>query len=196
MTTTATEQPANAYGLLAEFEDVDSLMLACEQVRDAGFSPSNWEAYTPCPVHGLDQAMGHKPTRLPWLILAGGMTGCVTGLFLTAWANTWSPDWAPYALRGYQFAVSGKPYYSMPAFIPPIFELTILFSSFAAFFGMLAFNFLPRFHHPVFNSAKFARATQDRFFIGIEAADPNYDYHQLEQLLTEAGATGVEELED
>jgi hypothetical protein len=194
MTTTATEQQANAYGLLAEFEDIDSLMRACEQVRDGGFT--KWESYTPCPVHGLDKAMGHKATKLPFLVLAGGITGCITGLLLTAWANTWSPDWAPYAVRGYQFAISGKPYYSLPAFIPPIFELTILFSAFAAFFGMLAMNWLPRFNHPVFNSARFARATQDRFFIGIEAADAAYDYNQLEQLLTEAGATCVEELED
>lgn len=192
---TATEQPpAAAYGLLAEFENVDSIIHAAEQVRDGGFT--KWETYTPCAIHGMDKAMGHKPTRLPWLVLAGGIIGCITGFFLTWWTNTASPDWAPSALRGYQFVISGKPMYSLPAFIPPIFELTILFSAFAAFFGMLAMNYLPRFHHPVFNSPRFARATQDRFFIGIEAADPAYDYNQLKQLLTEAGATSVEELED
>ncbi|MBI1367884.1 MAG: DUF3341 domain-containing protein [Planctomycetes bacterium] len=182
------------FGLLAQFDDVDTLLAAASTVRDAGFR--RWEAHTPCPIHGLDKAMGHKYTRLPWLVLLCGLTGCATGLLLTWYTNSTSFDGVPYAIRGYLFHISGKPFYSLPAFIPPIFELTILFSAFSSFLGMLAMNRLPRFYHPVFKSARFARATQDRFFISIEAADAQFDRAKTAQLLHDAGASAVEELED
>jgi len=193
---THTEAPEGqkTYGVLAEFDDVTTLLKASAKVRDAGFKM--WEAYSPFPVHGLDKAMGHQYTRLPWIVLLCGLTGMASGIFLTWYTNATSFEFMPYALRGYLFHISGKPYWSMPAFIPPIFELTILFSAFGAFFGMLAMNRLPRFYHPVFKSERFRRATQDKFFIGIEAADPRYDADNTRQLLEDAGATSIEELED
>lgn len=202
MTTVDTPELAEAeemrdpelYGLLGEYADVTSLKKAAERVRDAGYS--RWEAYTPFPVHGLDQAMGQKPTVLPWLVLVGGITGCLAGLFLVWYTNATSIEGVPHGLRGYEFIISGKPIFSLPANIPPIFELTILFSALTAVFGMLVLNLLPRFHHPVFQSDRFARATQDRFFIGIEANDEQFDRDRTQQLLRETGATAIEELED
>ncbi len=182
------------FGILAEFEDINTLMAAAEKVRDAGYK--KWEAYTPFPVHGLDTAMGHEPTKLPWIVLAGGLTGMMTGLFLVWWTNATSFEGLPYVIRGYQFHISGKPYFSLPANIPPIFELTILFSAFCAFFGMLVLNGLPKFYHPVFTKKRFDRATQDRFFIAIESDDPRYDRPSIEKALRDAGATAIEAMEE
>lgn len=181
------------YGVMAEYGDVDSLISAAEKVRDAGYR--RWEAYSPFPVHGLDAAMGHKSTILPWIVLGGGLTGMISGILLVWWTNAISPD-VPYAVRGYEFIISGKPIFSFPANIPPIFELTILFSAFAAVFGMLAMNMLPRFNHPVFNSQRFTRVTQDRFFIAIESADPKFSRQRTTQLLQDTHPLNVEELQE
>lgn len=181
------------WGVLAEFDDVQTLLSAAEQVRDAGFR--QWEAYSPFPVHGLDKAMGHQYTKLPWVVLVCGLIGMLSGILLTWYTNATSIEGVPYALRGYLFHISGKPYWSMPAFIPPIFELTILFSAFGAFFGMLVMNRLPMFYHPVFKNNRFRRATQDKFFIGIEASDPAFDAGKTTELLRGAGARAIEELE-
>ncbi len=189
----ATEE-SQLYGVLAEFEDVNSLMSAARKVRDAGYK--NWDCYTPFPVHGLDKAMGVQSTRLPWVVLCGGLTGCLTGLLLVWWTNAISPDGVGYALRGYDFQISGKPKFSLPANIPPIFELTILFSAFGAFFGMLAMNLLPKFYNPVHKCKRFNRVTQDRFFIGVEADDDNFDLLETTKLLNDAGASAIEELEE
>lgn len=191
----ATNQNTNAtWGLLAEYADVGALLKAAARIRDAGFS--RWECYTPFPVHGLDKAMGAKHTRLPWLVLLCGILGCLSGLLLSWYTNATSYDGVPYALRGYEFVISGKPFWSLPANIPPIFELTILFSAFGAFFGMLAFNGLPRFYHPTARSRRFGRVTSDRFFIAIEAADPKFDRTATANLLRDTGSDHVEALED
>lgn len=204
MTTIDTNTPAagadpdappemRTYGLLAEFEDVDAVAAAAVRVRDAGYK--RWEVYTPYPVHGLDEAMGHRPTILPWIVLGGGLTGLLGGLFLLWWTNATSYD-VPYGVRGFDFIISGKPIFSLPANIPPVFETTILLAAFAAFFGMLIMNMLPRFYHPVLRSERFVRATQDRFFIGIEADDPVFEREGTAELLRGAGAAHVEELEE
>lgn len=185
------------YGILAEFETIDTLMSASERVRDAGYK--KWEAYTPFPVHGLDTAMGHEPTKLPWIVLACGVTGMTLGTLLVWWTNGNTQvdvTGLPYIAQSYPFQISGKPAFSLPANIPPIFEMTILFSAFGAVFGMFALNKLPRFHHPVFNSPRFDRATQDRFFIAIDATDPMYDRAGIEKVLSDAGASAVEVLEE
>lgn len=185
------------YGILAEFETIDTLMNAAERVRDAGFK--KWEAYTPFPVHGLDTAMGHEPTKLPWIVLACGLTGMSLGILLVWWTNGNTQvdvSGLPYVVQSYPFHISGKPFFSMPANIPPIFEMTILFSAFGAFFGMIALNKLPRFHHPVFYSRRFDRASQDRFFIAIDSTDPQYDRQCIEKVLRDAGASSVEVLEE
>ena len=184
---TAAPQAVHAprlYGLLAQFETVEGLLAACEQVRDAGYR--RWDAFTPFPVHGLNDAMGIKHTKLPLVVLASGMTGAVLALGMQWWMNA----------HNYKLIISGKPLFGLPAAIPVTFELTILFSALAAFIGMLAFNNLPMFYHPLFRSERFRRVTSDRFFIAIEAADPVFDEKRTARLLGDAGASDLERVEE
>ncbi|GMU63114.1 MAG: DUF3341 domain-containing protein [Myxococcales bacterium] len=171
------------WGLLAQYEDPHSIYQACEQVRDAGYQ--QWDACAPFPVHGLDRAMGVKPSRLPWIVLVVGLVGSALGLWLQAWTSG----------SAYPFITGGKPLFSLPAFVPVWYEMTVLASCLAAFFGNWILNGLPRLHHPAFASRAFERATDDKFFIMIEAADPKFDLAQTEALLKSTGATHVEVLE-
>ena len=168
------------YGLLAEFTDPDTLVQACTRVRDAHFR--HWDAHTPFPLHGMDDAMGIRGTRLPFLVLAGGFTGLAAALLMQWWMNA----------VNYPIVISGKPLFGLPANIPVIFELTVLFSALTAFFAMWGLNGMPRLHHPLFTSARFRRATADRFFISIEARDPQFDLLRTDELLRAAGAVAVE----
>jgi hypothetical protein len=172
------------FGLLAEFEDVGSLMHAAEKVRDAGYK--RWDCHSPFPIHGLDRAMGLRDTRLPWVVLLGGFVGAGAGVGLQWWTNA----------VNYPFLISGKPFFSLPANIPVVFELTVLISSVAAFLCMFLFNGLPRFYHPTFNSERFRRVTDDRFFIVVESRDPRFEAERTERLLRELGSRHVEWLEE
>jgi hypothetical protein len=172
------------WGLLAEFETPQDLVRAASAVRDAGYT--KWDAHTPFPLHGLDDAMGIKPTRLPYLVLGAAATGTICGLLMQWWMNA----------VDYPLIISGKPFNSLPADIPVTFELTVLLASLTAFIGMLVANALPRFHHPLFGSARFRRVTTDAFFIAIEAGDPRFDRETTERLLVEARATSVSPVED
>lgn len=179
----AVESP-KLYALLAEFDSVNGILRACEKVRDAGFR--RWDAFTPFPVHGMNDAMGLKYTRLPLLVLGAGLTGMTVGLVLQWWMNA----------HDYKLIVSGKPFMGLPANIPVVFELTILFSAIAAFVGMLAMNNLPMLHHPIFKSERFRKVTTDRFFIAIEADDPKFDEARTTAFLREIGGLAVERVED
>lgn len=173
------------FGVLAEYDTTDALLAASAKVRDAGFT--KWDTHSPFPVHGIDEAMGIRRTVLPAIVLCCGLAGAATGLGLQYWVS------AVY----YPLIISGKPYFSLPAFIPITFELTVLFSAFGAVFGMLGLNGLPRLYHAVFNSPRFSsRMTTDRFFISIEAVDPKFDLNRTRQLLESTGASGVETLEE
>ena len=172
------------YGLLVEFEDPLALVEGCRRVRDAGYR--RWDAHTPFPIHGMDDAMGIKGTQLPFLVLAGGLAGCGLALLMQWWMNA----------VDYPFLISGKPLFGLPANIPVTFELTILFSALTTFFGMWSLNGLPRLHHPLFRSRRFRRATSDRFFIVIEAADPRFDPAGTRAFLDGLGGTAVEAVED
>jgi hypothetical protein len=172
------------YGYLVEFEKAGPLLDAAARVRDAGFT--RWDCHTPFPVHGLDHAMGVRGTRLPWLILCGGAAGATIALLMQWWMNA----------VDYPFMISGKPFFGIPAAVPVTFELTVLLSALTAFFGMWGLNGLPRHHHPLFNSDRFKRATQDRFFISVEAADPRFDAVQTREFLETLGGDAVEAVED
>ena len=172
------------YGVLAQFDDPGALLVAAESVRDAGFK--KWDCFTPFPVHGLDAAMGLRPTILPRIVLAGGLTGCASGLLLQWFTNA----------HDYRYLVSGKPFFSLPAFIPVTFELTILFASISAFVGMIVLNDLPKLYHPLFRHARFRRATSDRFFVAVQAEDPRFDLDRVEKLFLDLGCTHLERVED
>jgi hypothetical protein len=177
MTATTGAQQEKLLGYLAEFSDPHQLLHACEQVRDAKYR--RWDAHTPFPVHGLNDAMGLRGTVLPWLVLGGGLTGLLAALVMQWWMNA----------VDYPFLISGKPYFSLPAFIPVVFELTVLLSAISTFFGMLMLAGLPQFYHPVFHSERFKRASDDHFFISIEARDRRFDAVETKRLLE--GLDGV-----
>ncbi len=172
------------YGLLAEYDTPAEVFHACEKVRDAGYS--KWDAHTPFAVHGLDSAMGLKPSVLPWIVFVSGMTGASGLMFLQWWSS----------VLAYPIIIAAKPLFSYQANVPVTFEGAILFSAFAAVFGMLGLNRLPQYYHSLFNSERFARVTDDKFFISIEAVDPNYDLEATRKLLEETGAAHIEEVED
>jgi len=182
------------YGLMAEFETPAQILKAAEQVRDAGYRW--WDCHTPFPVHGLDQAMGIKATILPVLVFFGGLTGTIAALVLQYFANATHFDfWAIVWVHGYQYYISGKPFESLPAFIPVTFELTVLLASLAAVGGLLVLNGLPQLYHPVFKSVRFARATDDRFFIVVEARDPKFSRKRTEEMLQSLNPLSIEALE-
>jgi len=171
------------YGVMAEFETPGDLLHAVEQVREEGYT--SLDAFTPFPVHGLDVAMGLPGSKVPWIVLLGAIFGGVGGLALQWWTSA----------VNYPIRIGGKPFLSLPAFVPVTFELAVLFSAFAAVFGMLALNRLPQPYHPVFKHPEFKRATNDRFFLAIEARDPRFDAGEVRGVLTKAGGRNVEVLE-
>lgn len=172
------------FGLLAEFATPADLYRACERVRDAGYT--KWDAHVPFPVHGLDKAMGLKPSPLPYICFFAGITGAACAMLLQWWTNA----------VDYKFVISGKPFFSWPAFVPITFELGVLFGALAALLGMLGINQLPRLHHSLFGSARFARASDDRFFISIESTDPKYDEATTRRLLEGLHPAAVERVEE
>ncbi|MDA9840233.1 DUF3341 domain-containing protein, partial [Rubripirellula sp.] len=172
------------HGIVAEYESVDSLLNACRRVRDAGYKKT--DAYTPFPVHGIDKALGIKPTVLPWIVLGCGLTGTITALVMQIWMNS----------IDYPYIISGKPYISLPAFMPVAFELTVLFSSFGAFFGMWALNGLPRFSNPLFTDPRFDRVTDDRFFLYVDASDDKYDETSVREIYEQSGGEHIKTVID
>ena len=164
-------EPRPVYGLMAEFEDPTSLVHATHQAYHAGYRCM--DAYSPYPIEELHEALGSHHTRLPLIVLIGGLCGCIGGYLLQYWAAT----------MAYPVNVGGRPLFSWPAFIPIIFECTILVAALSAVLGMFALNGLPHPYHPVFNVPRFALASRNRFFLCIEATDPKFDLEGTRQFL-------------
>jgi hypothetical protein len=175
---------AKVYGLLAEYDTPADLFHACEKVRDAGYAA--WDAHTPFPVHGLERAMGLRTSIVPYIVALMGFTGAGLGFLLQYWVST----------TAYALIISAKPYNSYQAFVPVTFELGILLGSFGAVFGMLGLNKLPQLYHSLFNSSRFPKFSDDKFFISIEARDPKFDAERTKKLLESTGAAHVEEVEE
>ena len=151
------------YGVIAEFDNPSDAVAAARRAYEEGYR--RMDAYSPYPIEALSEAIGFHKSRLPLIVLIGGIVGCLGGYLMQYWMNAYD-----YALN-----VGGKPQHSWPAFIPITFETTVLGAALAAIFGMLALNGLPEPYHPVFNAPNFALATRDRFFLLIEARDPKFD---------------------
>ncbi len=152
------------YGIAGEFPSAAALFEAAEKMRDHGFK--RWDVFSPFPIHGMDDAMGLGKSMVSYIVLASGLTGAATALILEIGSSVYL----------YPLIVQGKPvnWTTIPAFFPVIFELTVLFSSFGAVFGMLALNLLPRWNHPMFNWGRFAKVTDDGFFVAVEASDSRF----------------------
>jgi hypothetical protein len=157
-------QPA-LHGLMAEFDDPNALLAAANRAREAGYT--RLDAYSPFPIEELHEALGFHHTKLPLIVLLGGLTGCLAGFAMQYWM----------AAVDYPINVAGRPLNSWPMFIPVTFEMTVLFAALSAVVGMIALNGLPMPYHPVFNVPRFALASRDRFFLCIEARDPRFEYH-------------------
>jgi len=171
------------YGIIAEFHDPQDVVNAAHKVHDAGYTCV--DAYSPYPIEELSEALHLHKSKLPLLVLGGGITGLFAGLGLEYWVS----------VLEYPMNVGGKPLFSWPAFVPPAFETTILFAAGTAVLGMLALNGLPEPYHPVFNVPSFALATRDRFFICIEATDPKFDREGTRAFLQSLAPTLVAEVE-
>jgi hypothetical protein len=172
----------DTWGVLAEFDSPARLYQACEAVRDAGYT--RWDAHSPFPIHGLERAMGLKRSPVPLAVLVLGLGGAAAGMALQWWVST----------RAYPLVVSGKPFFSWPAFVPIMFECGVLGGALGAVFGFLGFSKLPRHHHPLFASRRFERVSDDGFFLSIEAADPRFELAATGRLLEQAGARAVEQV--
>jgi hypothetical protein len=159
------------YGLLAEFDTPTELVDAANTVREAGYTKT--DAFSPFPIHDIDEALGIKRSVLPLLVFFGAITGLLLGISLQVFVH----------YIDYPTNVGGRPYLSWPSFVPPSYELTILLAGFTAVFGMLFLNGLPRPYHPVFNIDRFGLASREKFFLLVEAADPKYDYDKTKALL-------------
>jgi hypothetical protein len=165
----------------AEYASPSALYEAAKQVRDSGFK--RWDVHSPFPIHGMDEAMGLGKSWLSSVVLCGGITGLLTAVVL---------EFGPSSFI-YPLVVHGKPtdWRTVPAFFPIMFELTVLFSAFAAFFAWILMNGLPRWYHPVFNWERFKRATNDGFFLIIEARDPRFTEVEARELLEKTGGEHV-----
>ncbi len=161
----------NLYGLLAEFNTPTELVEAARKTREAGYTKT--DAFSPFPIHEMDEALGIKRSILSFLIFGGGLLGLLGGLGMQVY------------LMGveYPLNVGGRPYLSWPSFIPITFECTILLASATAVFGMLFLNGLPQPYHPVFNVPRFALASREKFFLVIETSDPNFKYEETAEFM-------------
>jgi hypothetical protein len=170
------------YGLLAEFDTPTDLVDAAKAAHAAGYR--KFDAYSPFPIEEASEAVGFHKSRVPLIVLVGGILGGASGYCLQYWINCIS----------YPLNIGGKPYQSWPAFIVPTFELTILFAGLCGVFGMFALNGLPMPHHPLFNVDRFSLVTRDKFFLCVEAADPKFDMDGTQRFMESLRPTSISEV--
>jgi hypothetical protein len=178
----STPAPAKSFGIVGVFDTPAQIYQACEAFRDAGFT--HFDAHTPFPVHGLERAMGLRPSKMSWIFLAGGITGLLSMIALAFYTQHYD----------YPQNISGKNSFSWQAFVPLFFEFTVLFSALFGFFGLWVSNKLPMFYHPVMKHPNFPRATDDKFLLAIEARDPKFEPGATRALLEKCGALDIHEV--
>ena len=166
--------------LLAQYDTPNDLARAAIAVRDAGYD--KWDCHTPYPMHGLDEAMGLKPTRIGIISFICGMVGVLTAVLMIQYANNWA----------YPIIVGGKPPGAFPSMVPIMFELGILLCGFGTLFALFHLARLPQHHHPIFESDRFESATDDKFFISIDVTGKDFDIDKARALLESTRAAHVE----
>ncbi len=176
--------PPHLYGVIAEFTGAPALVEATRRARAEGYVVL--EAYTPYPIEELNDLIGHGPSRVPLLVLIGGILGGLGGFFLQYWT----------AAVDFPENIGGRPLNSWVAFIPITFECTVLVAGIAATLGMLILNGLPMPYHPVFNVPRFQLASRDRYFLMILARDPKFRAGDTFRFMETLGAVHVEDVED
>lgn len=169
---------------MAEFDTPTELVDAARSLREAGYRKT--DAFSPFPLHEIDEALGIKRSILPVLVFFAGVIGLLSGLALQVFIN----------YIDYPLNVGGRPYLSWPSFIPPAYELTILFAGITAVFGMLFLNGLPRPYHPVFNVPRFALATREKFFLVVETDDSEFEYEKTRKFLESLNPQEVFDVEE
>jgi hypothetical protein len=173
------------FAILAQYETPADVMHAAEQVRDAGYKM--WDAHTPFPVHGMDEAMGLKDSKVGFFTFVGGCTGFTIGMSMIWWMGA----------VDYPIVVGGKPLFSPLFAFPVSYELTILLSAFGTLFGMFFLNRLPKWYNPLLKNRRFELgANDDKFFIAIETADPRYSETETRKLLEATGSKHIELVEE
>lgn len=178
-----THEGKPVHGLLAQFSAVDPVCDAAERVRDAGFK--DWDLHSPFPIHGVEEIMGFKRTKLPLVSGIVGLTGAGLGYLMQWWMS-----------QNYEIVVQGKPPTAWQPFVPIIFESGVLLCAFATLGAMFAMNALPRPHHPLFSCEPFLAAGDDKFFVYIEARDPKFDMQRTRALLESTGAERIDIVTD
>jgi hypothetical protein len=174
---------AALHGIMAEFDSPTALVAAIHQARDAGYRVM--DAYSPIPVEEVAEALHIHDRLLPILVFFGGLAGCIGGMSLAYWTS----------VIDYPINVGGRPFFSWPSFLPVTFETTVLCAALTTVLGLLALNGLPMPYHPVFNVPQFALATREKFFLCIEATDPQFDLRETRRFLEELGPLSVAEVE-
>lgn len=171
------------HGLIGEFAAPGGIVAAARQLGDTGFR--HIDAYTPYPIAELDPLLATGGgVRLPLITVAGALFGAFSGYFVQVWA----------AAIDYPLNIGGRPYDSWPAFTVSAFEITALFALTAGFIAFLCASRLPLYYHPVFAAERFERASQDRFFLCVEARDPRFDPENIREILLRHGAERIEEV--
>jgi mono/diheme cytochrome c family protein len=169
------------YGVAALFNKPDEIIKAANKVAKEGYS--KWDVNTPYPLHGMDNAMNLKPSKLGFITLFFGLSGTAIALMLTYFTNS----------IDYPLVIGGKPFFSLPAYIPVTFELTVLLATVSTVIAMLTFFFkFPSNDHSLHDTQYLKKVSLDRFGIVIEAKDPKFEQSKVEELLRSFGPESVE----
>jgi hypothetical protein len=172
---------STGYGVMASFASPGGFAAAVRAAREAGYT--RWETYLPFAIEGAAELSPARPSPVPKAMAIGGVLSGLTAFFLQY-----------YAAHDYALNVGGRPLNSWPSFVPITFELTVLGSALTGVFTLLWLAGFPRLDHPVFNDARFSRASRDRFFLCIRSDDPLYAPAKTERFLTDLGAESVAEV--
>jgi hypothetical protein len=171
----------STFGVIAVFKSEEDLLKAAKTARQEK-KYKNYDAFTPYPVHGLDDAMGVKRSFLPWVTFFAGLTGTISALALEIWTS--AIDWP--------INVGGKPFISLPAFIPITFELTVLFGGLATVGALFYVCGLPNFNAKILHP----QITNDKFVLFVPSNEPGFDLNDVTGFLKTLNAEEVSVVAD